>query len=73
MLGGLVSLRRDAVVGHAVVVGLVYVYCAREGGACGVAPIPLECAPYLYWLLPDIELLPCFLSFEFILQCRLAL
>ena len=53
--------------------GLVCVYCAREGGACGVAPIPLECAPNLYWPLPDIELLPFVLSFEFILECQLAL
>ena len=25
--------------------GLVCVYCTREGGACGVVPIPHECAP----------------------------
>ena len=51
----------------------LYVYCAREGGAYGVAPIPLECAPNLNWPLPDIEFLPCVLSFEFTLKFRLAL
>ena len=49
------------------------VYCAREGGACGVALIPLECAPNAYWPIPDIELLPCVLSFELICKCRMAL
>ena len=44
-----------------------------EAGACGVAPIPLKCVPNVCWPLPDIELLPCVLSFELILECQLAL
>ena len=40
----------------------VKVLHACEGGACGVAPVPLESDPYLFWPLPDTELLPCVLS-----------
>ena len=46
--GSPVSFVVGAAGGVAVLEGLVCVYCAREGGACGVALIPLECAPNLY-------------------------
>ena len=35
---------------------------------------PLSSVPPIHnWSLPNIELLPCVLSFEFLLQCRLTL
>ena len=45
--------------------------CSRD--CCGVVTNSLECAPNLYWPLPDIELLLFVLSFEFILTCPFTL